>query len=83
MAEYTRKDEIFLTDDPRLKNAIGKEVYAANIPTNLLSLARSGLWTETLAVIKEDVDSCPFATFVEGFGYKHYDAIIIKKDDNA
>lgn len=84
MAEYTRKDEIFFTDDPRLENAIGKKVYASDNPTNLLLLANHGnpdLWCETLAVIKKDTDSRPFATFVDGFGYKHYDAIIIKKED--
>ena len=84
MAEYTRKDEIFFTDDPRLENAIGKKVYASDNPTNLLLLANHGnpdLFCETLAVIKKDADSRPFATFVDGFGYKHYDAIIIKKDD--
>ena len=84
MAEYTRKDEIFFTDDPRLKNAIGKQVYGADCPTNLLSLANHGnpdLWCETLAIINKNADSRPFVTKVEGIGYKHYDAIIIKKED--
>ena len=84
MAEYTRKDEIFFTDDPRLKNAIGKQVYGADCPTHLLSLANYGnpdLWCETLDIIHKDDDSRPFVTKVEGFGYKYYDAIIIKKED--
>ena len=86
MAKYTRKDEIFFTDDPRLKNAIGKQVYASDNPTNLLLLANHGnpdLWCETLAFINKDADFRPFVTYVEGFGYKHYDAIIIKKDDDV
>lgn len=81
MAEYTRKDEIFFTDDPRLKNAIGKKVYGANCPTDLLILANHGIWAETLVVIKKDVDFYPFSTYEEGFGYRYYDAIIIKKEE--
>ena len=84
MAEYTRTDEIFFTNDLRLDNAIGKQVFGANSPTDLLFLANHGnpdLWCETLAFINTDADFRPFVTYVEGFGYKHYDAIIIKKDD--
>ena len=81
MAEYTRKDEIFFGDDPRLKKAIGKKVYAADNPTTLLTLANNGRWAETLAIIKKDTDFYPFCTYEEGFGYKSYDAIIIKKDE--
>ena len=36
---YTRKDIILFTEDPRLENAIGKKVYAADSPSSLLSLA--------------------------------------------
>ena len=84
MSKYTRKDIIFFADDPRLENAIGMKVYASDNPTNLLRLANHGnpdLWCKTLAIIKKDVDYFPFATFVEDFGYKHYDAIILKKDE--
>lgn len=85
MIEYTRKDEIFYGDDPGLENAIGKKVYASNDPTFLLTLANYGnpdLWCETLAVVNKDADSRPFSTYEEVFGYKHYDALIIKKDDD-
>ena len=84
MSKYTRKDIICFTDDPRLENAIGKKVYGADCPTDLLFLANHGnpdLWCETLAFINKDADFRPFVTYVEGFGYKHYDTIIIKKDD--
>ena len=84
MVEYIRKNIICFTDDLRLDNAIGKQVFGADSPTTLLTLANNGnpdLWCETLAFINKDADSRPFATYVEGFGYKHYDAIIIKKDD--
>ena len=86
MAEYTRKDIIFFTDDPRLENAIGKEVYGGNNPTDLLTLANYGnpdLWCETLAIVNKDADKRPFTTCVGGpwiTGYNHYDAIIIKKE---
>ena len=85
MDEYTRKDEIFFTDDPRLKNAIGKKVYGANCPTDLLILANHGnpdLFCETLVGIHKHADSRPFATKIEGTRYKHYDAIIIKKEES-
>ena len=84
MAEYTSKDEIFFGDDPRLKNAIGKQVYGADNPTNLLTLANYGnpdLFCETLVGIHKHADSRPFATKVEGTRYKHYDVIIIKKEE--
>ena len=84
MAKYTRKDEIFFTDDPRLKNAIGKQVYVADCPTHLLLLANNSnpdLFCETLAIINKDSDSRPFVTKVDGIGYKHYDAIILKEED--
>ena len=86
MAEYTRKDIICFIDDPRLDNAIGKKVYAADSPSSLLSLANLGNpeWCETLARIHKDADKRPFSTYVEGpwfTGYKHYDVIIIKKDE--
>ena len=83
MDKYTRKDIICFTDDLRLDSAIGKKVYAADSPSSLLSLANLGNpeWCETLAFINKDADFRPFVTYVEGFGYKHYDAIIIKKDD--
>ena len=87
MDEYTRKDIICFTDDLRLDNAIGKKVYAADSPSSLLSLANLGNpeWCETLARIHKDADFRPFSTYVEGpwnNGYRHYDAIIIKKDDD-
>lgn len=84
MSEYTRKDIIFFTDDPRLKNAIGKQVYGADCPTHLLSFANYGnpdLWCETLATINKDADSRPFVTKVEGNKYNHYDVIILKKNE--
>ena len=85
MAKYTRKDIICFTDDPRLENAIGKKVYAADSPSSLLSLASDDMWChETLAKIHKDADSRPFSTYVEGpwfTGYNHYDVIIIKKED--
>ena len=84
MAEYTRKDEIFFGDDPRLENAIGKQVYGADNPTDLLTLANYGnpdLFCETLVGIHKHADSRPFATKVEGTRYKDYDAIIIKKEE--
>ena len=84
MAEYTRKDEIFFGDDPRLENAIGKQVSGADNPTDLLTLANYGnpdLFCETLVGIHKHADSRPFATKVEGTRYKHYDAIIIKKEE--
>ena len=85
MAKYTRKDIICFTDDPRLENAIGKKVYAADSPSSLLSLASDDMWChETLAKIHKDVDFRPFSTYVEGpwfTGYNHYDLIIIKKDE--
>ena len=86
MAEYTRKDIICFTDDPRLENAIGKKVYVADCPTILLILANSGnpdLFCETLAIVNKDANSRPFTTCVGGpwiTGYNHYDAIIIKKE---
>ena len=83
MAKYTRKDEIFFTDDPRLENAIGKKVYAADNSIDLLLHARRGLYDYTLVAINKDADFCPFLTYVDGLGYNNYDAIIIKKDDNA
>ena len=86
MAEYTRKDIICFIDDPRLDNAIGKKVYAADSPSSLLSLANLGNpeWCETLARIHNDADKRPFSTYVEGpwfTGYNHYDLIIIEKDE--
>ena len=86
MSKYTRKDIICFTDDPRLENAIGKKVYAADSPSSLLSLANLGNpeWCETLTKIYEDVDFRPFSTYVEGpwfTGYNHYDVIIIKKEE--
>lgn len=84
MDEYTRKDEIFFGDDPRVENAIGKKVFGGNNPTDLLFLANHGnpdLWCETLAIVRKDGEKRPFSTYVEGPGYHHYDAIIIKKDD--
>ena len=90
MEEYTRKDEIFFGDDPRAKKAIGKKVYGGNNPTRLLSLANNGapdLWCETLAIVREDGEKRPFTTYVESpwynTGYKHYDIIIVKKDDDV
>ena len=83
MEKYTRKDIILFTDDPRLKNAIGKQVYGADCPTHLLSLANYGnsaIWCEPLAIIKNEADSRPFVTKVDG-NYKHYDVIIIKKGE--
>ncbi len=85
MAKYTRKDIICFTDDPRLENAIGKKVYAADSPSSLLSSTSDDMWChETLAKIHKDVDFRPFSTYVEGpwfTGYNHYDLIIIKKDE--
>ena len=85
MPEYTRKNIICFTDDPRLENAIGKKVYAADSPSSLLSLASDDMWChETLAKIHKDVDFRPFSTYVEGpwfTGYNHYDVIIIKKEE--
>ena len=86
MSKYTRKDIICFTDDPRLENAIGKKVYAADSPSSLLSLANLGNpeWCETLAIIHKDADKRPFSTYFEGpwnTGYKHYDVIIIKKEE--
>ena len=87
MAEYTRKDEIFFGDDPRLENAIGKQVYGADNPTDLLTLANYGnpdLFCETLAIVNKDANSRPFTTYVEGTcntGYNNYDVIIIKKEE--
>lgn len=89
MDEYTRKDIICFTDDLRLGNAIGKKVYVADCLTDLLYLANYGnpdLWCETLAIIHKDANSRPFSTYVEdprNDGYRHYDAIIIKKDDDV
>ena len=85
MAEYTRKDIICFTDDPRLENAIGKKVYVADCPTILLILANDGnpdLFCETLVGIHKHVDSRPFATKGEGTGYNHYDVIIINKEES-
>ena len=87
MAEYTRKDIIFYTDDHRLDNAIGKKVYVADCPTILLILANDGnpdIWCETLVDIHKDANSRPFTTYAEDSCdtcYKHYDAIIIKKEE--
>ena len=87
MVEYTRKDIICFTDDPRLENAIGKKVYGADCPTHLLILANYGnpdLWCETLAIVNKDADKRPFTTCVGGpwiTGYNHYDVIIIKKEE--
>ena len=84
MEKYTRKDIILFTDDPRLKNAIGKLVYGADCPIHLLTMANCGnpdLWCEPLAIILMDDDSRPFVTKVEGNKYKHYDVIILKKDE--
>lgn len=84
MEKYTRKDIILFTDDPRLKNAIGKLVYGADCPIHLLTMANCGnpdLWCEPLAIIHKDDDSRPFVTKVEGNKYKHYDVIILKKDE--
>lgn len=81
MGEYARKDIIFFTDDPRLENSIGKKVYASDNPTNLLLLAMNCMWDMTLVAVNKDADSRPFVTKVEGLGYKHYDAIILKKDE--
>ena len=87
MAKYTRKDIIFFGDDPRLKNAIGKKVYGADSPSDLLFLANEfdpDLYCETLAIVRKDGEKRPFSTYVKGpwnTGYHHYDAIIIKKDE--
>lgn len=87
MAEYIRKDEIFFGDDPRAENAMGKKVYGGNNPTELLFLANNGnpeLWCETLAIVRKDGEKRPFSTYVEGpwfTGYKHYDVIIVKKEE--
>ena len=87
MAKYTRKDEIFFGDDPRSENAIGKKVFGGNNPTDLLFLANEcdpDLYCETLAIVRKDGEKRPFSTYVEdpwNTGYKHYDAIIIKKDE--
>ena len=59
-----------------------RKVYAADSPTTLLTSANHGIWAETLAIIKKS-DFYPFVTYVEGYGYKSYDAIIIKKDDEG
>ena len=87
MDEYTRKDIILYTDDPRLENAIGKKVYVADCPTILLILANSGdpdLWCETLTAIHKDANSRPFTTDAESpwnTGDNHHDVIIIKKEE--
>ena len=84
MAKYTRKDVIFYTDDPRLENVIGKHVYGADCPIHLLTMANYGnpdLWCEPLAILNKDADSRPFVTKVEDNRYKHYDVIILKKDE--
>lgn len=87
MVEYTRKDIICFTDDPRLENAIGKKVYAADSPTILLILANDGnpdLWCETLTAIHNDANSRPFTTYAEdswNTGYNNYDVIIINKEE--
>lgn len=83
MAEYTRKDGIVFTDDLRLENAIGKEVYASNDLIDLLLHARRDICTYTLVDIKKDADFCPFTTYVEGLGYNNFDAIMLKKDDDV
>ena len=86
MDEYTRKDIICFTDDLRLDNAIGKKVYGADCLTDLLLLANHGnpdLLCETLAIINKDTDSRPFSSYEEDYWYRHYDAIIIKKDDDV
>ena len=89
MAKYTRKDEIFFGEDPRLENAIGKKVFVGNSPTDLLFLANNGnpdLWCETLAIVRKDGEKRPFSTYVESpwynTGYKHYDIIIVKKEES-
>lgn len=85
MAEYSRKDIIVFTDNPRLKNAIGKQVYGDDSPTDLLTLANYGdpnIFCETLVGIHKHADSRPFETKFEGTSrHKHYDVIIIKKDE--
>ncbi len=87
MAKYTRKDEIFFGDDPRAENAMGKNVFGGDSPTDLLSLTNKcdpDLYCETLAIVRKDADSRPFSTYVEGplfTGYKHYDVIIVKKEE--
>ena len=87
MAEYTRTDEIFFTNDLRLDNAIGKQVFGADSPTDLLFLANHGnpdLWCETLTAIHKDANSRPFTTDADSpwnTGYNHHDAIIVKKEE--
>ena len=87
MDEYTRKDIILFADDPRVENAIGKKVYGADCPTILLILANDGnpdIWCETLVDINKDANSRPFTTYADdtcNTGYKHYDVIIIKKEE--
>ena len=87
MAEYARTDEIFFTDDLRLDNAIEKKVYAADSPTDLLTLANYGnpdIFCETLVGIHKHADFRPFETkFEDTNRHKHYGAIIIKKDDDV
>ena len=89
MDEYTRKDIICFTDDLRLDSTIGKKVYGADCLTDLLLLANHGnpdVFCGTLAIIHKDANSRPFSIYVGGpwnDGYRHYDAIIIKKDDDT
>ena len=89
MDMYTRKDEIFFGDDIRAEKAIGKKVYGGNNPTELLSRANIGdpdLFCETLAIVRKDGEKRPFSTYIESpwynTGYRHYDIIIVKKDDD-
>lgn len=82
MAEYTYKDIIVDPDDPRLKDAIEKEVYVNDDVHYLLEFARGDVRP---AILKEVVTDCRSGIFLvedKEFGTCHYvNAIIIKKID--
>ena len=90
MDMYTRKDEIFFGDDIRAEKAIGKKVYGGYRPTELLFRANEGdpdLFCETRAIVRKEGEKRPVSTYIESpwynTGYKHYDIIIVKKDEDV
>ena len=59
MAEYTIKDVIIDCDDPRLKDAVGKQIYSAIIPYDTVMFANGKIGnrkSETLVSINRNSD---------------------------
>ena len=82
MAEYTYKDIIVDPEDPRAKDAIGKDVYFGLVPSVVLKYANTGGTTYKLLGIRKNsegfrfiIASPPMSSLI------YYDCIIIKQEE--